>query len=193
MKRLPVVLDLETKYAFRDVNNDHRKLGISVVGVYDYKDNQAKTFEEKELTKLFSLLETSSYIIGFNVKSFDMEVLQAYYPGKIQHFPTFDLLDDIKAKIGRRLALNDFLFATLGKKKTGHGLQAIEYYKESRIAELKKYCLDDVMLTKELFEHGVQKGEVMYLNEKGKVSVRVDWKKYMEDPGSIETHMTLPF
>ncbi len=193
MKRLPVVLDLETKYAFRDVNNDHRKLGISVVGLFDYRDNQTKTFEEKELTKLFSLLESCSYVIGFNVKSFDMEVLQAYYPGKIQHFPTFDLLDDIRAKIGRRLALNDFLFATLGKKKTGHGLQAIEFYKEGKIEELKKYCLDDVTLTKELFEYGANKGEVMYLNEKGKVTVRVEWKKYLEDSGSAETHLTLPF
>ena len=193
MKRLPVVLDLETKYAFRDVNNDHRKLGISVVGLFDYRDSQTKTFEEKELTKLFSLLETSSYVIGFNVRSFDLEVLQAYYPGKITHFSTFDLLDDLRAKIGRRLALNDFLFATLGKKKTGHGLQAIEFYKEGRIEELKKYCLDDVMLTKELFEHGTEKGEVSYLNEKGKISVKVDWKKYLEDSGSAETHLTLPF
>ncbi|OGK24908.1 hypothetical protein A2954_00795 [Candidatus Roizmanbacteria bacterium RIFCSPLOWO2_01_FULL_37_12] len=193
MNKLPVVLDLETKYTLRDVNNNPKKLGITVVGLFDYRDNKTKIFDEKELTKLFSLLEASSYIIGFNVGSFDMAVLQAYYPGNIQHFPTFDLLDDIKSKIGKRLSLNDFLIATLGKKKTGHGLQAIELYKEGKMDELKKYCLDDVMLTKELFEYGSEKGEVMYLNEKGKVTVKVEWKKYLEDPGKSESHLTLPF
>ena len=89
--------------------------------------------------------------------------------------------------------MNDFLIATLGKKKTGHGLQAIEMYKEGRMDELKKYCLDDVMLTKELFEYGSDKGEVMYLNEKGKISIRVDWKKYLEDSGKTDTHLILPF
>lgn len=192
MKKFPVVLDLETKYTFRDYE-DPKKLGVTVVGLYDYRDNKSLTFEENNLPKLFSLLETSSYIIGFNIVSFDLPVLQAYYPGKTQHFTVFDILDDIKAKIGKRLSLNDLAFATLGKKKTGHGLLAIELYKEGKWAELKKYCLDDVILTKELFEFGAEKGEVMYLNEKGKVTINVDWKKYLKDPGKSESHLTLPF
>ena len=85
------------------------------------------------------------------------------------------------------------MFATLGKKKTGHGLQAIELYKEGKWEDLKRYCLDDVMLTKELFEFGAEKGEIMYLNEKGKVSISVEWKKYLEDQGKSESHLTLPF
>ena len=192
MKKFPVVLDLETKYTFREFDNP-QKLGITVVGLYDYRDQQTKTFKENELQKLFPLLEASSYIIGFNVKSFDLAVLQGYYPGRVQHFPTFDLLDDIRGKIGRRLALNDLIFATLGKKKTGHGLQAIQLYQEGKWEDLKRYCLDDVLLTKELFEFGVEKGEVMYLNEKGKVTIKVDWEKYLEDSGKRETHLTLPF
>src|SRR3990170_3423005 len=192
MKKFPVVLDLETKYTFRDYA-DPEKLGVTIVGLYDYQDQQAKTYEEKNLAKLFPLLEASSYIIGFNVKSFDLPVLQGYYPGKLHNFPVFDLLEDIRGKIGRRLSLNDLILATLGKKKTGHGLQAIEFYKEGKWEDLKKYCLDDVMLTKELFEFGVESGEVMYLNEKGKISIKVEWKKYLEDSEKVDTHLTLPF
>lgn len=193
MKKLPIVLDLETKYLFRDVNKDSKKLGVSVVGIYDYKDKQAKTFLEKELGKLFKLLEDCSYIIGFNIKSFDLQVLQSYYPGDISKLPVFDILDYFREKVGRRLGLNDMAFATLNKKKTGHGLIAVEYFKEGKMEELKKYCLDDVMLTKELFEYGVQHGEIFYLNEVGKISVKVDWKKYLESPGKQDTHLTLPF
>ncbi len=192
MNKFPLVLDLETKYTFRDFD-DPKKLGITVVGIYDYRDNKLKTFLEADINKLFQLLESSSYIIGFNVVSFDLQVLQRYYPGKLQHFSTFDLLDDIKSKIGRRLSLNDLLYATLGKKKSGHGLMAIDYFKEGKWEELKKYCLDDVMLTKELFEYGSEKGEVMYLNEKGKVSIKVNWKAYLKEGGKSDTHLTLPF
>ena len=192
MRKFPVILDLETKYTFRDYD-DPKNLGITIVGLYDYRDGQTKAFREEQLQKLFPLLENSSYIIGFNVRSFDLPVLQGYYPGKLHNFPVFDLLEDIRGKIGRRLSLNDLILATLGKKKTGHGLQAIEFYKEGKWEDLKKYCLSDVMLTKELFEFGAEKGEVMYLNEKGKISIKVDWDKYLKDQGESESHLTLPF
>jgi len=192
MKKYPIVLDLETKYTFREVS-DPRKLGITVVGIYDYRDKTSKIFLEKEIPKLFPILEGSSYIVGFNVRSFDLAVLQGYYPGKCDRLPVFDILDDIRVKIGKRLALNDLIFATLGKKKSGHGLMAIDYFKEGKFEELAKYCLDDVMLTKELFEYGVKKEEIFYLNETGKITVKVDWKKYLEGSSDVDTHLTLPF
>ena len=102
MGKLPVVIDLETKYTFRDYK-DHKKLGVSVVGVYDYTTGNGSTFMEDELHKLFSMLERASYIIGFNIDNFDLPVLQAYYPGKLSQFKTFDILDDIREKIQKRI------------------------------------------------------------------------------------------
>lgn len=192
MKKFPVVLDLETKYSFREFD-DPKKLGITVVAIYDYKDNQSKVFEEKELTKLFPILENASYIVGYNVANFDIAVLQAYYPGKVEVFTPFDILEDIKAKIGRRISLNEVIGATLGKKKTGHGLQAINFYNEGKIEELKKYCLDDTLFTKELFEYGVNNREIFYLTPNGKMSIRVDWKKYLEEQEEKDIPLTLPF
>lgn len=192
MKKHPVVLDIETKYTFRDFD-DPKKLGISVAVLYDYQDEQGKVYFEKDVPKMFPILERSSYIIGYNVKSFDMNVLQAYYPGNVENLLTFDMLDDIKEKIGRRLALNDVIHATLGKKKTGHGLMAIDMYKEGRFDELRQYCLDDVMLTKALFDYGADKGEINYLDEMGKNTIKVEWKKYREDDGKNEVSLTLPF
>ncbi len=187
-----VVLDLETKYTFRQFD-DPKKLGVTVVALFDYQNQKSSVFREGELNKLFPLLEHASYIVGFNIVTFDLPVLQPYYPGNIGHFSTFDLLDDIKNTIGRRLALNDLIAATLGKKKTGHGLMAIDLYKEGRWRELEKYCMDDTMLTKELFEFGVKNGEIFYLNEKGRAVIKVDWKKYLEGSGKSETPLTLPF
>jgi DEAD/DEAH box helicase domain-containing protein len=191
--RQPLVLDLETKYTFRQYS-DPKKLGISVVGVYDYKNEELKSFFEDALPKLYPLLENASFIIGFNIDSFDLPVLQAYYPGKVSQFKTIDILEEIKKILGRRLALNDIVKATLGKKKSGHGLQAINYYKEGRLEKLKKYCLDDVVLTKEVFDYGVKNGVIYYPDVSGKVEVKVDWKKYLEnDRKRSNISLTLPF
>lgn len=192
MKKYPVILDLETKHTFREFN-DPQKLGITTVAIYDYRDHQAKAFLEKELNKLYPILESASYIIGYNVRSFDLAVLQAHYPGKVDQLPAFDILEDIRDQIGRRLALNDILYATLGKKKTGHGLMAIDLYKEGKINQLKQYCLDDVILTKEIFEYGVKNGQIYYLDSTGKVAIKVNWRKYLEQSSKNDTHLTLPF
>jgi DEAD/DEAH box helicase domain-containing protein len=192
MKKFPVVIDLETKHTFRDFS-EPGKLGITVLAVYNYKDGSKNIFTEDEINSLFPILENCSYIIGFNINSFDLPVLQAYYPGDIRHFKTLDILDEIKKILGKRLSLNDTVRATLGKKKTGHGLQAIDFYKEGKWEELKRYCLDDVMLTKELFDYGVSNKKIYFLNENGKVGIDVDWKKYLEEEANSDMPLTLPF
>lgn len=192
MQKFPVILDLETKHTFREFD-EAKKLGITVVAVYNYADKKGIVFTEKELPQLYPILENASYIVGYNIRSFDMQVLQAYYPGDTTKLPVFDILDDIKNIIGRRIGLNDVASATLNEKKSGHGLMAIDYYKEGKWEELKKYCMDDVMVTKKLFDYGFEKGEIFYMNEIGKISIKVNWKKYMEESGTSEVALTLPF
>jgi len=192
MQKFPVVLDLETQHTFREFD-DPVKLGVSVVGIYEYGKSEKSIFTEKEMNALFPILENASYIVGYNIRSFDLPVLQGYYPGNITEFSQFDILEDIREKIGRRIALNDVIYATFGEKKSGHGLMAIDYYREGKWDELKKYCLDDVMLTKRLFDFGIETGEIYFLNETGKVTIKVDWKKYMEGSGKTDTPLTLPF
>lgn len=191
--RAPVVIDLETKKTFREVK-DNKDLGVSMLGLYNYADQKQYSFEESELNKAFPLLEGASVVIGFNIISFDLPVLQAYYPGKVTNFKTFDILDYVKETIGKRLSLNDLVNATLGKKKSGHGLLAIEYFREGKIDQLRSYCMDDVMLTKELFDYGAEHNEIVYLNERGKVSIpTTDWKKYLIPGDDDHSHLTLPF
>ena len=190
--KYPVVLDLETQHSFREFEKA-KDLKVSVVGLYDFATKQSRTFLESELSKLFLLLEHASYTIGFNIRSFDMQVLQPYYAGDVASFSILDICDEVKEKIGRRLSLNDLAFATLGTKKSGHGLMAIELFKEDKWDELKKYCLDDVIVTKQLFGYGVANEKIHYLSEKGKETIRVDWKKYLQDSNPQDMALTLPF
>src|SRR3989344_49352 len=147
----PVVLDLETKKTFQEVGGKKAdQLGISVVGLYSYESDRYYTFLEQELDTLFRILEHSSLIIGFNIHSFDLPVLQPYYVGTLAQFATFDIMDEVKNAVGRRLALNDLASETLHVKKSGHGLLAVNYYNEGKWDELKRYCLDDVRITRDL-------------------------------------------
>lgn len=188
----PIVFDLETKHTFRDFT-EHKKLGISVVSLYDYATQTMHSYLESELSGLYTKLEHASLLIGFNIVSFDLPVLQAYYPGDVSQFKTLDILDDIKEKLGFRLALNDVVGATLGLKKTGHGLHAIELYKEGKFNELRSYCENDVDVTRKLFDYGVEQGEIFYLNHTGKVSMKVDWKSKLQNVKGKDVSMTLPF
>jgi len=192
MKKFPVVLDLETKHTFREFD-EHKKLGVTVMAIYDYATNQGQVFTEKELSRSFPILEKASYLVGYNIAGFDLPVLQPYYPGDVTKFPVFDILEDIRLKIGRRIGLNDVASATLNKTKTGHGLMAVDYYREGKWEELKKYCMDDVMVTKELFDYGVKYKEIEYKTAVGRTRIKVNWSPYMDEAGSSESHLTLPF
>lgn len=192
MQRFPVIIDVETKKTFRQ-EPDVTKLEISVAVLYNYADKTLKHYFEHELNDLLQVLERASMVVGYNSKSFDIPSLTRYYHGNIENFKQFDILEDIREKIGKRLALNDVIYATLGKKKTGHGLQAIELYKQGKLDELAQYCKDDVDLTRQLFDYGIKFGEIYYINEKGRQIIPVKWRQFLEEDISSDMPLTLSF
>ncbi len=159
-----IVLDLETQNSFQDVGGRGKNhlLKISVCGVYFYETDKYVTYEESEIGKLAPLLQTADQIIGYNIKDFDFEVLQPYLNFNIFEVPYLDLLVDIEKAIGHRVKLESVAQATLGTGKSGTGLQAILYWRNGRLDELKKYCLDDVRVTKQVYEYGLKNGKVLY-------------------------------
>ncbi len=192
MPRLPVVIDLETKYTLKE-KKAPVELEVSVFGIYDYATDKAWVVREENINEVFPYLEKASYVIGYNVVSFDLAVFQRYYPGDVRKFSTFDIMEDLKEKIGKRIALDEVLYATLGEKKTGHGLLAIEYFRKGDWKALEEYCLSDVLLTKRLFDYGVKNKKIFYPTEYGKQEVKVDWEKYLYEDSGEDVSMTLPF
>ncbi|MBP9816162.1 ribonuclease H-like domain-containing protein [Candidatus Woesebacteria bacterium] len=190
--RAPVVFDIETKKTFREAPN-HKDLGISVVGAYDYKTETYHTFLEHELGDLFVLLENASVVVGYNSDGFDLPVLQAYYPGDVTTFKSFDILSDIRRILGRRISLDEVVKATLGEGKSGNGLQAITYFRKGMWEELKKYCLDDVRLTKELLDYGIKERKIYYNTPAGKQMITVLWEPQIRSTTSHDMSLTLPF
>ncbi len=53
---------------------------------------------------------------------------------------------------------------------------AVQFWREGRIDELKKYCLDDVRITRDLYEYGKANGQVFFVGKDGsKRAVPVTW------------------
>lgn len=171
-----LVLDIETKNIFADVGErDPRLLDVSVVGVYDYGKDQFFAFREEELSKLWPLMEHADRVIGFNINGFDFPVLSRYYSGDITKIPRFDIMDVVRDTLGFRLKLDDLVQCTLQQKKSAHGLMAVEFYKQGKWEELIRYCLDDVRLTRDLYEFGKKRGEIFYPNRNGIARMKVDF------------------
>src|SRR3989338_1272159 len=188
----PVVLDLETQHTFREVSNDLRKLKISLAGLYDYATDQYLSFTEGELSKLFPYLENSSAIIGFNIVDFDLPVLAPYYVGQTLKFVTNDLLTHVQKSLGFRISLDDLAKETLGTKKNGHGLLAIEYFRSGNMDRLREYCLSDVKITRELYEYGKTHGQVFYKSASGRTPIAISWGLTKSASGS-SVNLTLPW
>ncbi len=180
-----IVLDLETQNLFSDVGgkeNLHRLL-VSVAGVYSYASDQFVVYKEAEMPELEKLLRQTDLIIGFNIRHFDLPVLQKYISFDLARIPTLDIMADIVIQVGYRVSLDDVVSTTLGSKKSAHGLLAVQYWKEGRIDELKKYCLDDVRLTRDLYEHGAKNGQIKFMARDANMpymkSLNVNWEKYL--------------
>lgn len=179
-----IVLDIETQNLFSDVGGKENlaKLLLSVAGVYSYANNSFLTFTENEMPQFVKILEKTDLIIGFNINHFDLPVLQKYFSFDLNKIPVLDIMTEVVNGVGHRVSLDDLVSNTLGKKKSANGLLAVEYWREGRINELKKYCLDDVRLTRDLYEHGLENGEIKFTARDANLpylkTLKVDWSKY---------------
>ena len=176
-----LVLDLETQRLFQEVGGGRNleALGVSVVGVYSYRANEYQTFTEPEMGALESLLSERPYVVGFNIRRFDMPVLKPYLHFDPSTLPMCDMLEEMHKTLGHRVSLESVATATIGSGKSGTGLDAVEFYRRGELEKLKQYCLDDIRVTRQVFEYGVEHGEVFYTSKfgPGKGRCPVTWQR----------------
>jgi len=181
-----IVFDIETQNTFQETGKSRaeafKKLRVSIVGVYEYLTDSYKVYEEKELMELDKRFQKADLLLGFNSAGFDLPVLSNYFFTPIDRFPHLDLMTEIEKSRGHRASLDSVAKPTLKAKKSGSGLDAIMYWKEGRMDELKKYCLEDVRITKEVFEYGCREGKILFTStwDFKTYEIAVNWKKDAE-------------
>ena len=184
-----IVFDLETQNIFQDVgSSDPTALDISVATVYDSEEDAYTTVTVDEIDSLWSIIEKADALVGYNSNHFDIPLLNKYYPGDLTEIKSIDLLEDIKNSLGRRLRLDSVASATIGAKKSADGLQAVRWWREGNVADVKKYCEQDVKVTKEVFEYARQHGHVKFKDGHRKREIPLDINHWEEKPDSAITH-----
>ena len=174
------VLDLETRCSAADVGGwgQCHLMGVSLAVLHETHTGVATTYREHDLERLGQRLTKLDLVVGFNIKRFDYRVLQPYTKVRLAEVPTLDILEEVYTSLGTRLSLNHLADKTLGEKKSGDGLLALELFAEGKWEELDSYCRQDVALTHRLFQYGAQHGYLIYQHRQGAlVRLPVDWRE----------------
>ena len=180
-----LVFDIETKNFFTDPGvgwNNFDALEISMICVYSYSKNKYFSFNEHQLAEAAALFDSGSVLVGFSSNRYDIPVLEAHFgrlPGVSVNLwgkERFDLLEEIEMALGQRISLDKLSRANLGVGKERKGHEAITLYKNGEMEELEKYCLQDVRLTKDLYDLYKKNGELLVPNARTGESVKVDFK-----------------
>lgn len=186
-------LDVETKKTFDEVGGYFpEKLEPSFVGLIEregfpesgnFQETRHELFEQN-FDRLPGLLEGADVIIGFNNIGFDLPALKSFYPGDINKLPQLDILNIIHNTAGHRVSLDAVAKETLGTKKIGHGLDAINYYQNKEFDKLAAYCMKDVEITRDIYDYGRVNGAVKFLNKwNNLITLEVDFSVPKVDTG----------
>jgi DEAD/DEAH box helicase domain-containing protein len=173
-----VYFDLETKHSADDVGGWSHidKMGMSIGVTYSTARGDYKVYGEPEVEDLIKEIQRADLVVGFNHIRFDYRVLEGYSIFDFSQVPSLDMLIVLNEKLGHRLKLDSIAQATLGCEKSAEGLQALEWYKQGKMAEIAEYCCFDVKITKLVHEYGAAHGHLFYNNRFGnKLKVEVEW------------------
>lgn len=187
------IFDLETQNIFTDVDSrEPTALDVSVASLYDTGTETYTTVTIDEIEKLWPIIEKADALVGYNSNHFDIPLLNKYYPGDLTTIKSIDILESIRTSLGRRLRLDSIAEATIGTKKSSNGLQAVRWWREGKINEIKKYCQQDVKVTKQVFEYALENGKVFYKDGRKKIEIPLDVSSWRDQNGASLTH-SLPF
>ena len=173
-----VYFDLETQKGSDEVGgwgNSHlMKLSVGVV--WDSLEEKYISYWEKDAERLIEKLKTADLVVGFNIIGFDYSVLQPYSKIDLNEINTFDMLVDIKNRLGFRLSLNHLAQESFGAKKSADGMFALKWFKEGKMDLIKEYCIKDVEITRDLYLFGKSNGYIKYKSKgKGIKKLNVNW------------------
>lgn len=178
-----IVFDIETKNVFQDVgSNNPEDLDISIVGLYDYETNKFETFAQEEFDRMWTFFEKADQIITFNGFHFDVPLLNKYYKksgrGDINKIKHLDIFKEVKNSSGRWLKLDKIAEGTFGINKSGNGLEAVTWWQQGEIDKIRKYCTDDVKITKDVYEFAMKNKKILFKEGPFVKEVKLDTKHW---------------
>jgi len=150
--------------------HDHTNMGISVVGVYDYREDRYRVFLQDNMEEFFHLCDARDTLVGFNNIAFDNAVINAHGPRLTEEKKFYDILIEVWAAVGLGpkfeypshigFGLDACCHINFGTNKTGDGALAPVLWQRGEHGKVIDYCLNDVRLTKQLLDEIIKTGEL---------------------------------
>ena len=186
--------DIETQRSAAEVGGwkNLHLMKVAVAVLYDSLEQKFISYLEGEMEPLVEKLKSADLVVGFNLLNFDYGVLQPYTTEDLKKLKTFDILDDIKKRLGFRLSLNHLANQTLKVEKSADGLQSLQWFKEGKMDLIIDYCIKDVEITRDLFNFGIENEYLLYeRRDGGAVRLPLDWKldKLVQQQKSLKLNM----
>ena len=158
-----ITFDIETANVLPTMaRQDVTRLDLAVVAIHDSENGAFSSYTQEELPKLWPIIEKADTLIGFNSDSFDIPLLNKYYPGDLTQIRSIDLLVEVQKALGRRVRLQSLAEATLKAGKSGDGLQSVRWWQEGLYDKVREYCIMDVKITRELYDYALKNGALKY-------------------------------
>lgn len=189
-----VVFDLETRLMADELEDGWEAMrrgegGISALAVWDSEQRRTYLYDDHCVADCAAHLESADLVVGFNSRSFDIPIVEGILGRKLRLKHHLDLLTTIWDALRRTGVkqfkgnkLGDVALRTIGRTKTGKGAAAPQLAKDGHWAKLFQYCMDDVDLTRALFEHALETGTVVDVNGRELKLELPPWLKPKEVP-----------
>lgn len=174
-----ITFDIETYGEFGSGAKAYDNMELTICCIHDSETDSYDSFLKEDLPRLWKILENTDALVGFNSDHFDIPILNKYYPGDLTKIRSIDLLKEIHAVLGRRVRLDAVAEGTLGTKKSGQGMQAMQWWREGNIKKLREYCLKDVEITKKVFDHALKNGSLTFKELGIKKEIKLDTSKWL--------------
>jgi hypothetical protein len=91
---------------------------------------------------------------------------------------------EVQKVLGRRLRLQNLAEATLGHGKSADGLKAVEWWQQGLYDKVREYCIQDVRVTRELYDHALEHGKLKYKDLRTVRDIKLDTSQWREGTGA---------
>ena len=180
MAMAEIYMDAETQRIADEVQggwDNIRAFRLSVGVTWDAAEGYREWYEP-DAGRLIGELRAFDRIVTFNGLRFDLEVLSAYGDVREVREKSLDLLQDLKRRLGFRVSLQSLAQSTLGKSKTGSGVDAVRWWRSGDPAlrqRVVEYCRMDVEILREIVAYGRREGFVRVPSQGKELTVYVAW------------------
>lgn len=152
--------------------SDHARMGISVIGAYDYLEGRPRVFCADNFPAFIERAQRpGTLLVGFNSIPFDNAVIAATLQVALDEGNCYDLLRETWIAAGLSptfqrgthggYGLDAICEKNFGTKKPGNGALAPVLWQQGKIGEVIDYCLNDIRLTKQLFDAVLAQGTII--------------------------------